>query len=94
MPRVSVINAAYNVAPYLAETIESILPQTYSDFKYIVVDDQSSDFGQGTGRGPSRAIRMNGAFSSSSAILGWYEAMSVPVQGTGRRTMEARRTCA
>lgn len=43
MPAVSVITPAYNVAPYIAETIESALSQTFSDLELIVVDDGSSD---------------------------------------------------
>ena len=43
MARVTVVTAAYNAAPYIAETIESVLAQTYEDFDYIVVDDGSSD---------------------------------------------------
>lgn len=43
MSRVTVVTAAYNAAPYIAETIESVLAQTYTDFDYIVVDDGSSD---------------------------------------------------
>jgi Glycosyltransferases, probably involved in cell wall biogenesis len=43
IPRVSVITAAYNAAAHVAETIESVLAQTYQDFDYIVVDDGSSD---------------------------------------------------
>jgi len=43
MSRVTVVTAAYNAAPYVAETIESVLAQTYTDFDYIVVDDGSSD---------------------------------------------------
>ena len=43
MPRVTVVTAAYNAAPYITETIESVLSQTFTDFDYIVVDDGSSD---------------------------------------------------
>lgn len=43
MSRVTVVTAAYNAASYIAETIESVLAQTYTDFDYIVVDDGSSD---------------------------------------------------
>jgi glycosyltransferase involved in cell wall biosynthesis len=43
MPAVSVITPAYNVAPYIAQTIESVLSQTFSDLELIVVDDGSSD---------------------------------------------------
>jgi len=43
MARVTVVTAAYNAAPYIAQSIESVLAQTYKDFDYIVVDDGSSD---------------------------------------------------
>jgi len=43
MPRVTVVTAAYNAAPFLAETMDSVLAQTFTDFDYIVVDDGSSD---------------------------------------------------
>jgi len=43
MARVTVVTAAYNAAPYIAETIESVLAQTFTDFEYVVVDDGSTD---------------------------------------------------
>jgi len=42
-PRVSVILPVYNGAEYLAEAIHSVLGQTFSDFRLIVVDDGSTD---------------------------------------------------
>ena len=42
-PLVSVNMPVYNGEDYLAEAIESILAQTYSNFELIVVDDGSTD---------------------------------------------------
>jgi glycosyltransferase involved in cell wall biosynthesis len=43
MPRVSVIMPVYNCAPFLRESVESVLAQTLKDFELILVDDGSSD---------------------------------------------------
>ncbi len=40
---ISVIIPIYNVEPYLAKCVESVLGQTYSDLEIILVDDGSPD---------------------------------------------------
>ncbi|HSL56169.1 MAG TPA: glycosyltransferase family A protein [Pyrinomonadaceae bacterium] len=45
-PLVSVIIPAYKVAPYLAESLESVFAQTFSDFEVILVNDGSPDTGE------------------------------------------------
>ena len=42
-PVVSVLITAYNRERYIAESIESVLAQTYCDFELIITDDCSSD---------------------------------------------------
>ncbi len=42
-PQVSVVIPAYNIAPYIAETLGSVFAQTFTDFEVIVVNDGSPD---------------------------------------------------
>ena len=42
-PLVSVIVPAYGVARYIAETLDSVLAQTFKDFEVIIVNDGSPD---------------------------------------------------
>lgn len=42
-PTVSIIVPVYNVEKYLARCIDSILPQSFSNFELLLIDDGSSD---------------------------------------------------
>jgi len=43
LPLVSIVTPSYNSENYIADTIESVLNQTYTNFEMIIVDDISSD---------------------------------------------------
>ena len=43
MPRVSIAMPAYNCANFIAQSIESLLSQTYGDFEFVISDNASTD---------------------------------------------------
>lgn len=43
MPKISIVMAAYNGQKFIAETIESVLLQTFRDFEFIIINDASTD---------------------------------------------------
>ena len=43
MPKVSVLLPVHNAGPYLEESVESVLRQSFSDFELVCVDDGSTD---------------------------------------------------
>lgn len=43
VPRVSVLMSVYNGTPYLRNSVQSILDQTFQDFEFVIINDGSTD---------------------------------------------------
>ncbi|HEY3490042.1 MAG TPA: glycosyltransferase [Candidatus Deferrimicrobiaceae bacterium] len=75
-PRISVVSPSFNQAPFLAETLESVLGQRYPNLEYIVMDGGSTD-------GSVDIIRRYGAFLAHWQSLqdgGQYRAINEGLQ--------------
>jgi glycosyltransferase involved in cell wall biosynthesis len=42
-PTLTVLMPSYNAGPYIAEAIDSVLQQTFTDFEFIIINDGSTD---------------------------------------------------
>ncbi len=42
-PEITVLMTVYNGVAFLAEAVESVLNQTFTDFEFLIVDDASTD---------------------------------------------------
>ena len=61
-PLVSILIPCYNAGPYLRETLESVLAQTYAPVEILVIDDSSTDDSPEVARsvgGPVREIPLS-----------------------------------
>src|SRR3972149_6706049 len=84
-PKISIVTPSFNQAPFLEETIRSVLSQEYPDLEYVVMDGGSTDgsveiirryekqiahWQSGSDDGQSDALR-RGFTRSSGEILAW-----------------------
>lgn len=73
--KISIITASYNSERTIADTIESVLAQTYKDIEYLIVDGASTDKTMEIAR--SYEIRFNGRMRIiSEPDKGIYDAMN------------------
>jgi glycosyltransferase involved in cell wall biosynthesis len=85
-PLVSVVTPFYNTREYLRECIESVLGQTYGNWEYILVDNQSTDgsseiAGQYAARFPGK-IRLVRTDSFLSQVRNYNFALSLISPGS------------
>lgn len=82
-PTVSVIIPAFNCEPYITETINSVLSQTFKDFELIVVDDGSTD----------RTPELVTAFGSIVRLISQDNARVCAARNRGIREARGRYIC-
>jgi glycosyltransferase involved in cell wall biosynthesis len=80
-PTISVLMPVYNQEKYVAETIESVLSQTFMDYEFLIVDDGSKD-------GSADIIKAYAA--KDSRIKAFYEKNSGKCNATNFLLSEAK----
>jgi len=103
-PLVSIIVTNYNYAPYLAQSIDSALGQTYDNVEVVVVDDGSTDNSKGIIEGYGERIKpvlkangghgsaVNAGFAASTGdIIIFLDADDLLYPGTIERVVEVWR---
>ena len=102
LPKISVVTPSFNQAPFLEETIQSVLSQGYPDLEYIVMDGGSTDgsidiirkfaehlshWESAKDDGQAAAIR-SGFGRANGEIFGWLNSDDTLVSGTLRKVGE------
>lgn len=104
-PLISIVTPSYNQAAYLAQTMDSVLAQSYPNVEYLVLDAESTDGSRailaeyaprlsylriGRDAGQSAAIA-EGFARAQGSILGWLNADDRLLPGALRRVAAAFR---
>ena len=102
MPRVSVIIPAFNAEPFIRDTLDSVLAQTYPNLETVVSDDGSTDgtaavvgtygdrvkYVRGANSGGVSTPRNAGVRAASGSLLAFID--SDDIMGPGRIATEVR----
>ncbi len=81
-PLISVILPVYNQEQYVAETIESVLSQTFADFELLLHDDGSTDGSAAIIRDyAARDPRIRASFASNAGRCGATNALVAQARG-------------